>query len=170
MSQKITAPYGSWKSPITPDLIVTENIWLGSLIALDGDDIYWIELRPADAGRCVIVKRTANGQLTDVTPQPFNARTRVHEYGGGAYTVADGTIYFSNFADQRVYKQHLGSNPMPITPAGSYRYADYVFDKRHGRLVCVREDHTIADRQAIATLVSLDPTQEDGGTSVGIRQ
>jgi len=163
MSQQVTAPYGSWKSPITPDLIVTENIWLGSLIALDGDDVYWVEVRPADAGRCVIVKRTANGQVTDVTQRPFNARTRVHEYGGGAYAVANGKIYFSNFSDQRAYKQELGSIPIPITPDGHCRYADYVFDKSHERLICVREDHTIPGRQATATLVSLDLKQEGKG-------
>src|SRR5262245_58456489 len=79
-----TAPYGSWKSPITSDLIVAGTIGLEQ-IALDGDDIYWIEARPSEAGRNVIVRRTPHGKITDVTPTPFNARTRVHEYGGGAY-------------------------------------------------------------------------------------
>jgi len=163
MFQKITAPYGAWKSPITSNLIVTENIWLGSLIAVDGDDVYWIEVRPSETGRSVIVKNAANGEQNDITPQPFNARTRVHEYGGGAYTIADGIIYFSNFVDQRVYKQRQGSIPTPITPAASYRYADYAFDKLRGLLVCVREDHTVANRQATATLVSIDPAHEDAG-------
>jgi len=73
-----TAPFGTWVSPITSDLIVSETIAIGS-IALDGDDIYWIEARPIEGGRTVIVRRTADGQLTDVTPSSFNARTRVHE-------------------------------------------------------------------------------------------
>ena len=72
----MTTPFGSWKSPITADLIVSESIGLGS-IALDGEDIYWVELRPAEKGRYVIVRRTPAGKCTDVTPPEFNARTRV---------------------------------------------------------------------------------------------
>src|SRR2546421_719270 len=116
MAEQQVAPYGSWKSPITSDLIVSGTIGLGQ-IALDGDDIYWIEMRPAEGGRYVIVRRTADGRTTDVTPAPFNARTRVHEYGGGAFAVSDGMVYFSNFADQRLYRQTPGAQPEPITPA-----------------------------------------------------
>src|SRR5215213_9404107 len=90
------APYGSWKSPITSDLIVSGSVGL-SQPAFDGDDIYWIELRPTEGGRNVIVRRDATGVCTDLTPQPLNARTRVHEYGGGDYLVTGGVIYFSNF-------------------------------------------------------------------------
>jgi dipeptidyl aminopeptidase/acylaminoacyl peptidase len=165
MPQKIAAPYGSWKSPITPDLIVAEAVGFASPIVLDGDDVYWAEARPADAGRCVIVKHAPDGQVTDVTPKPFNARTRVHEYGGGSFVVTGGTVYFSNFDDQRLYKQEPGSNPKPITPEVDRRYADFVFDRRRGRLVCVREDHTVAGHQAVTTLASLDPTR-DGAEQV----
>src|SRR6185295_10600015 len=93
MAETQTAPYGSWKSPITSDLIVSGTIGLGQ-IALDGDDVYWIEARPTEGGRQVIVRRTADGQTADVTPAPFNARTRVHEYGGGAFVVSAGVVYF----------------------------------------------------------------------------
>ncbi len=148
------APYGSWKSPITTDLIVSETIGLAQLI-LDGQNIYWIEMRPSEGGRSVIVQRTPEGRIEDLTPPPFSARTRVHEYGGGDYTVSHGTIYFSNFADQRVYRQLPGSEPQPITPAGSFRYADGVIDRQRNRMVCVREDHTVAGREAVNTLVSL---------------
>jgi hypothetical protein len=86
MAEPKVAPYGSWKSPITSDLIVSETIGLGQ-IALDGADVYWVEMRPAEDGRYVIVRRTPDGRTADVTPPPFNARTRVHEYGGGAFTV-----------------------------------------------------------------------------------
>jgi dipeptidyl aminopeptidase/acylaminoacyl peptidase len=150
-----TAPYGSWQSPITSDLIVSGAIGLGQ-IALDSENIYWIEMRPAEGGRNVIVRRTPDGDTTDVTPSPFNTRTRVHEYGGGAFVVMDGTIYFSNFADQRLYCQTPGSVPQPLTPAVDLRYADGVMDRRRGRLICVREDHTVAKREAVNTLVSLD--------------
>ena len=79
-------PYGSWKSPITTDLITGTSISLGQ-VAVDGETIYWTEGRPTEGGRYVIVRRTADGRIEDVTPAPLNARTRVHEYGGGAYVV-----------------------------------------------------------------------------------
>ncbi len=165
MPEPKVAPYGSWKSPITSDLIVSETIGLGQ-IALDGEDIYWVEQRPAEGGRNVIVQRTPDGQTTDMTPAPFNARTRVHEYGGGAFAVADGTIYFSNFADQRLYRQALGSAPEPITPAMDLRYADGVIDRRRNRMICVREDHTASGREAVNTLVSINLEGDEQGGQV----
>ncbi|HUQ31468.1 MAG TPA: prolyl oligopeptidase family serine peptidase [Pyrinomonadaceae bacterium] len=158
MAETLVAPYGSWKSPITSDLIVKGSIGVG-LTALDGEDVYWVEMRPSEAGRCVIVRRTPDGETADMTPPPFNVRTRVHEYGGGEYTVAGGTIYFSNFDDQRLYKQALNSEPQPLTPAVAMRYADPVVDKGRGRVICVREDHT-GGGEAVNTLVSINA--EDG--------
>jgi dipeptidyl aminopeptidase/acylaminoacyl peptidase len=158
---KQTAPYGSWKSPITADLIASESIRLGQ-VAVDGKDIYWLEGRPAEEGRNVIVRRTPDGQASDVTPPPFNVRSRVHEYGGGAFLVADGTVYFSNFADQRLYCTSEGKEPQPITPEAVLRYADGVFDRkrkrarRSGRIICVREDHTKADREAVNAIAGVD--------------
>jgi dipeptidyl aminopeptidase/acylaminoacyl peptidase len=154
MPKAKVAPYGSWKSPITADLIVAETIRLG-LIGLDGDDVYWSEMRPAEGGRYVLVRRTPDGRTADVTPSPFNARTRVHEYGGGATVVADTTVYFSNWNDQRLYRQDPGGQPRPITPEGELRYADGVVDRGRGRMVCVREDHTVAGREPINAIVSL---------------
>lgn len=147
------APYGCWKSPVTSDLIVSEAIGLGPVV-LDGKDIYWIEMRPGEGGRNVIVRRTPDGQITDITPSPFNARTRVHEYGGGSFVVVDGTVYFSNFADQRLYRKTPNAEPQPLTPVAEPRYADIIVDQRRGRLVCVREDHTGAG-EAVNTLVSI---------------
>jgi len=161
MAESQVTPYGSWKSPITSDLIVSETIGLGQ-IALDGEDVYWVEMRPAEGGRNVIVRRTPDGRTTDVTPAPFNARTRVHEYGGGDFVVADGTVYFSNFTDQRLYRQDPGAEPRPITPEADLRYADGIIDRRRGRMICVREDHIVAGREAINTIVSLGL---DGGDS-----
>ena len=154
MAETQIAPYGSWKSPITADLIVASTIGLGQ-IALDGQDVYWIEGRPTEAGRSVIVRRTPDGKTTDVTPSPFNVRTRVHEYGGGAFAVKDGTIYFSNFADQRLYQQTLDSEPQPLTPAADRRYADAVIDQQRGRIICVCEDHTGEVHEPVNTLVSI---------------
>jgi dipeptidyl aminopeptidase/acylaminoacyl peptidase len=158
MAETQVAPFGSWKSPITSDLIVKGSIGVG-MVMLDGADVYWIEMRPSEGGRSVIVRGTPQGEITDITPKPFNARTRVHEYGGGDYVVADGTVYFSNFADQRLYKQANGSQPEPLTPAVEMRYADPLIDRRRGRLICVREDHTGAG-EAVNTLVSIN--LEDG--------
>ena len=166
MTEPKVASYGSWKSPITSDLIVSETIGLGQ-IALEGQDVYWIEVRPTEGGRNVIVRRTPDGTRTDVTPPPFNARTRVHEYGGGAFAVADGTVYFSNFADQRLYRQDPGAEPRPITPEADLRYADGVFDRRRGRMICVREDHTHPGPEEVNTSVSLDLDYGDGGQVLG---
>ena len=162
MAEPKEAPYGSWKSPITSDLIVSESIKIVE-IALDGEDTYWIESRPSERGRCVVVRRSPDGNRTDVTPVPFNVRTRVHEYGGGSFVVTDGTVYFSNFSDQRLYRQDSDAQPRPITPEADLRYADGVIDQRHGRLIYVREDHTDPDREAVNTLVALGLDGMDGG-------
>jgi dipeptidyl aminopeptidase/acylaminoacyl peptidase len=153
MSEAKIAPYGSWKSPITSDLIVAGTVGLGE-ITLDGEDIYWIESRPTEGGRQVLVKRTPDGLKTDITPPPFNVRTRVHEYGGGAYVVVEGTLHFSNFTDQRVYEQRPGEPPRPLTLAVDMRYADAIFDPHRNRLISVREDHTVEGREAENSIVA----------------
>lgn len=154
MADVQSAPYGSWKSPISSELIVSETIMLGSP-ALDGEDVYWLEGRPQEGGRQVLVRRTPDGSTADVTPAPYNVRSRVHEYGGGAYTVHEGMAYFVNFVDQRLYAMRPGEEPRAITPEGKLRYADSVVDARRGRLICVREDHTESDLQPVNTLVSV---------------
>jgi len=160
MTEAKTAPFGSWKSPITSDLIVRESIGLNQ-VKMDRDDIYWVEMRPSEGGRQVIVRHSKGGANTDVIPPGFNARTRVHEYGGGDYVVHQGVVYFSNFADQQLYRQTPGSTPQLLTPTESgaeptdLRYADAVFDSRHNRLICVREDHRQKGREAINELVAV---------------
>ena len=138
-----TAPYGSWASPISADLIVGETIGLGAP-ALDGAYAYWTEARPAEAGRVVLVRcRVDDASATpeDVTPAPYNVRSRVHEYGGGAFLVDGGRIWFVNFADQRIYGHAPGEPPTPVTAAGDWRFADLCFNRRRNRLIAVREDH-----------------------------
>ena len=151
------APYGSWKSPITSDMVVQDSVRLGS-IALCNDDIYWVEERPLDGGRNVIVRRTASGATEDFTRAPFNVRTRVHEYGGLCFWVNQGTVFFSNFADGRVYRQQKpGEDPAPITPEGvDLRYADGLIDQARNRLICVREDHRKSDLDCSNEIVALD--------------
>ena len=154
MARPNAAPYGSWKSPITADVVAGGEVGLEQ-VRLDGDDVYWIERRSQEGGRKVIIRRSPDGRVTDVTPPPLNARTRVHEYGGGDYAVSDGTIVFANFTDQRLYVQRVGSPPRPLTPAASLRYADGQIDRRRNLLFCVCEDHT-GHGEAINTLVSID--------------
>ena len=163
MHEPRVAPYGSWKSPITSDLIVGGSIGLSQPL-IDGPNIYWVEMRPTEGGRNVIVRRDAAGAITDVTPPPFNARTRVHEYGGGDYAVGGGNVYFSNFTDQRLYVQRAGAPPEAITRAGEFRYADAIIDRTRERLICVREDHSVAGREAVNTLVRV---QLDGSETAG---
>lgn len=161
MTQRVSAPYGSWKSPVTPELIVAGTVSLGEVV-YDGEDVYWLEMRPQQGGRYVIVRRTPDGQTQDVTPAPFNVRTRVHEYGGAAYTVHKGVVYFTNFADQLVYRQVVGEAPIPLTEDGRLRFANFVMDSHHNSLLAIREDHTESDQNAATSLVrlALDGTDE----------
>jgi len=147
-------PYGSWPSPISARMVASGGVGLGSVM-LDGDATYWVEQRPAEGGRAVVVRCGADGRVADVTPAPYSARSRVHEYGGGAYAVADGTVYFSNVADGRVYVQRAGAPPEALTPDGRWRYADLAVDRRQARLVCVREDHSDASRESVNTVVTV---------------
>lgn len=162
MPNKTLASYGEWKSPISSEAIVSETIRLGDIV-LDGEDIYWIESRPLEGGRHVVVRRDPAGRNIDLNPAPMNARNRVHEYGGGAFLVANGILFISNFDDNRLYRQEPGGEAVPLTPEGAYRYADMILDEQRNRIICVREDHTHTDREAINSIVGLDLAAEDGG-------
>lgn len=122
----------------------------------DGADLYWTEGRPDEAGRQVIVRRNGAGPLEDVTPPGFNARTRVHEYGGGHYAVHNGTVWFINFDDQRLYRQDRDGQPRAITPAVDIRHADMVIDPNRRLIYAVREDHATSAPEAVNSLVALD--------------
>ncbi len=164
MNSPTTAPYGSWKSPITTDDIVSAHIGLVQVMH-DAGDVYWLERRPMEKGRCVLVRCTPDGTTMDITPPEFNVRTRVNEYGGGAFVVRNGIVYFSNFSDGRVYRQKANLAPHPITPPGPMHYADFAVDAEHNRLICVREDHTDPECEAVTTLVAVSL---DGATPVTI--
>jgi dipeptidyl aminopeptidase/acylaminoacyl peptidase len=157
------APYGSWASPITSDLVTADAVRLDQVM-LDGSDIYWTEVHPQKKGRALLYRQRKDGAVEAVTPDDANAwsvRTRVHEYGGGAFTVAGGVVIFSNFADQRLYRQDAGAAPRPITlqnsPDAALRYADGAIDARRNCVFLVHEDHTEAGevRNALAR-VDLD--------------
>ena len=157
------APYGSWRSPITADAIVAESIGISS-VSIDGDSILWTESRPSEGGRYVIVRMEPDGAISDVNPAPFNARTRVHEYGGGAWVADSGTVWFSNFDDQRVYRLDRGGAPEPVTPEAPLRYADAVLDRARNRLICVREDHSDPDN--IINAIAAVPADGSGEQAV----
>ena len=168
MPSPATAPYGSWRSPITSDLIVAQATMLSD-VRLDGDAIWWAEGRPQEQGRSVIVRAGPDGAATDLTPAGFNARTRVHEYGGASWLVAGGTCIFSNFADQRLFRQRPGQAPEPLTPAPAnrerhWRYGDGVLDARRQRWIGVREDHS-GEGEAVNAIVAID--LDHPGTSSG---
>ena len=157
MNGKKTTPYGSWASPITPDLLLKGTVHMrNQMLRWDGDDLYWSELRPYEAGRIVVCRRAADGTIADVTPQGFNARSRVHEYGGGHYAVKGGTVFFTNFKDQRLYRQEHGGAPRAITPEADIRHADMVIDTERNLVFAVREDHTTGTPEPVNTIVALD--------------
>lgn len=161
MSLPREAPYGTWSSPVDARTVAAASVRLAS-VSVDGDDIYWLEGRPSEGGRYALARRSSDGRVVDVLPREANVRTSVHEYGGGSYAVANGTICYVNFADQCIYRvsaqaAHDASmaSPEALTPAGPWRYADLVFDIPRNRIVCVREDHTETGREPINTLVGI---------------
>ena len=148
MAARKIGPYGSWKSPVSFELIAAQSLRLRD-VRLDDDHVYWLEMRPADAGRHVVVRLGKAGKPEDVTGAPFDVRTRVHEYGGGAFLVDAGTIYFTNFADQRLYRNGPSdAAPVALTPESKLRYADPVLDRARRRLLCVVEDHSREGKEA----------------------
>jgi dipeptidyl aminopeptidase/acylaminoacyl peptidase len=150
----ITAPYGTWASSLSAQTVAAGALRLGN-IAVDGDDVYWVEGRPDEGGRSVVVRRSADGHISDATPAGTNVRTRVHEYGGAAYAVAGGVLYYSEFSDHRLYRLVPGGVPEPLTPPGDWFYADCVIDAARGRLVCVREDHTVPGAEPVTAIVGV---------------
>jgi dipeptidyl aminopeptidase/acylaminoacyl peptidase len=123
-------------------------------LQIDDGNLYWTEIRPAEKGRSVVVRRTKDGKIEDVTPPNQSARTLAHDPGMAAYIVSKGMVYFSNYSDQRLYRQVVGEeSSRPITPAlGDVRYTDADMD----RLICLREDHRSAANQPLCDLVGID--------------
>jgi len=137
-----TAAYGGWSSPITPAMMARAPASLEFPRWVDGN-LYWQESRPADNGRTLVVRRSADGDIEDLLPSPWNVRSRVHEYGGLCWLVSKDTLFFVNFEDQRLYRLELdraNAYPQPLTPeAGDWRFADFCYDSRRQRLIAVAE-------------------------------
>ncbi len=157
-------PHGSWPTPITSELVVRAAARIGEVV-VDGADVWWSESRPAEGGRSVVVRREPDGRVTDVLPAPWNARTRVHEYGGGAWTVADGTLWFTEFSDQRLYRLDPGSrapvpaSPVPTAPSGT-RHAD--LQVCPGGLLAVRESHPVEHASAADVVNEIVLVRDEG--------
>lgn len=155
MNGKTIAPYGNWKSPITTDLITQDTVSLEE-VRFSGDVLYWLESLPSEGGRTRVMKQPPLGAAEELTPAPFNVRTRVHEYGGAPYTVHGELLFFSNFDDNLLYVRNEDGAIRPITSDSNHRYADAAVDASHNRLYWVREDHTESAILAETTIVSMD--------------
>ncbi len=170
MSERGVAPYGSWRSPISSDLIVRGVVGLKEVV-IDGEDVYWLEVRPEERGRHAIVRRAADGAVTDILPQggegrpAYSSRSLVYGQGGGSFAVSEGLVVFVNHAsqgthpDQRMYRVNPGRTPVPFTPdmGGKHRYGDLSIDRPRNRVLCVREDwRNLKDGQPRGSLVAVD--------------
>lgn len=159
------APYGTWTSPVSPQLVATAAPAMEQP-SVDGENLYWLESRPAENGRTTIFKRDGRGEIRDILPNPLSANSRVHEYGGAPYLVVDDILYFVLQDDQRIYRMHADGTqprPEPLTPDNQdYRFADLVLDTTRQRLLCVAEHHRPGAPEPhnfIAT-ISLDGSQQ----------
>ena len=137
-------PYGSWKSSITAELITANEIVLARPL-FSGGFLYWLEGRPLEGGRNVVVRRDPTGAVVDATPEPFSARSRVHEYDGGAWIPDGDRVFFTEDSSQRLHRVTEEGVATPITPEpptpGSVRYADLSMTPNRDSLVAVREVH-----------------------------
>lgn len=139
MPDKTVAAFGTWKSPITTDLLTRGSVGLGQIVA-DGENVYWTEMRPSEAGRNALVMERPDGEKKELVPPPFNVRSRVHEYGGGAFTVCDDVVWFIDAKDQTVFRLAPGNAPEKIAKKSGTAFADFIVDKARNRLICVAED------------------------------
>lgn len=163
----VTAPYGSWHSSIGLDLVAGSAVSIDEPW-LDGDDVYWLESRAAEAGRRTLLRRTPDGAVAELTPNPFRVGNRVHEYGGGSYAVDRGRLVVSSQADGRLWRLDPdgAGAPVALSPEGPWRFADLRFDPARDRLYAVRETHDAAapddHRLVVNELVSLALDGSDG--------
>ncbi|MBX3091518.1 MAG: S9 family peptidase [Cryobacterium sp.] len=160
------APYGSWESPITAASLVASGHPTSSPRFV-GDETWWLESRPSENGRLAVRRHDANGIAIDVLPAPWNARTRVHEYGGGAWAATDeGTLVFAEYSDQRLYRLAPSDHePIPLTPANrEMRFADLSI--AGGEVLAVRETHLDGGIRRDIVAAPLDGSAETDDTAI----
>ncbi len=158
---KKTMAYGAWPSQISAELMVSGSIGLSQAMLFD-NHVYWLESRPTEQGRSVIMRRPldGNGRATAeaqaLVPPDYNCRTRVHEYGGACYLPTHEGVFFVNQSDQQIYRIATDGAITPLTNAADYRFADFAFSARHSMLVCVAERHGADLAEPENLLVSVD--------------
>jgi len=153
MTPPVIAPCGTWLSPFTAARVAA-GVRPVATPRIVGERVLWLQSLPEEGGRTAVATTGTDGAGRIVTPAPFNVRSRVHEYGGGSYTAAGDTIWFSHHADNLVYAQRGDAAPVAITADGNQRHADFELDARHQRLIAVREQHGGAG-EARNTIVAL---------------
>ncbi|MEP7057708.1 MAG: S9 family peptidase [Caldimonas sp.] len=155
MKARKVAPYGSWSSDIAAADVARAGLKLGQ-IGIAGAEIFWTEGRPHEQGRNVLVRAGPDGIARDLTAPPWNVRSRVHEYGGGAFAVGTDAAWFCHDDDQRIHRLDADGNVAALTARPGMRYADLMLDASRERLIAVREDHTVASAEPVNTLVAID--------------
>jgi dipeptidyl aminopeptidase/acylaminoacyl peptidase len=159
------APYGSWRSTITVDALLVDRI-IAREPRIDGQTIAWLEMRPSEQGRGVLVRAVDGGGVEELTPAASDVHDGVHEYGGGAWAIHDGVVVYSDRTDDRLHRIAVGAAAAggaaeAITPAGATRYADLIFDPGRSRLLAIREDHR-ADGLPVNEIVAVNLTPDGG--------
>jgi dipeptidyl aminopeptidase/acylaminoacyl peptidase len=145
---------GSWISPIDAATVAAGAAPIAQAVP-DADDVYWLAGRASENGRTTLL-RLRGGEVHEVTPAPFNVRTRVHEYGGGAYLASNGAVWFSNFADNRLYTAAGDAAPLPMSAENpQHRFADFVLDAGKRRLIAVREAHVEGETYPVNTICAV---------------
>ena len=153
-TSKHPLPCGAWPSPISAAVVAAGAVPLSQTM-LDGPRLAWLEGRATEAGRTTLMVHDVDG-TRELTPAPFNVRSRVHEYGGGACLLAGGVAWFSHHADNRLYRVEIGGQPVAVTAEGTgHRFADFVLDAGRQRLIAVREDHSAGAAHPVNTLAAV---------------
>jgi len=159
------APYGTWASGIDANAVASGSVRYSSP-SVDGEDIYWVERRPDEQGRHVLVRARPGDRPLDVTPRSANLRSRVHEYGQPAYIVNGGVVHYVELADQRLYRLTEEGQPQVVTPEGPWRYADFDRHPSEPLLACIREDHSRSAHEPVTTISVLNLNAPSAGDLV----
>jgi dipeptidyl aminopeptidase/acylaminoacyl peptidase len=158
MTDTLALPFGSWPSPLAPEMMGAATLRLGSPQLGPAGQVFWLEGRPAEAGRTVVVRWRPDGTTEDLLPPPWDARSRVHEYGGGAFALGGaGEMYFVHAADQVIYRLDPGQTPVALCPgAPGWRFGDLVFDQARQRVLAVAERRLPGAPEPANLIVAVD--------------